>query len=551
MSFCKVCGTENNGSNKFCKNCGEVIPKSSSRKSVESGLREEVRRLEEEIRILKEEHRALEEKKELEAKQEKKKSKKEKVILEESLEKIKVEIKEELASEIKDDIKEELVSEIKDDIKEEVSVDIKSDVSKVVKNELKKEISNDIKENALSDIKEEVSDEIKREVRAEVRSELNETMDLRELTRTINKENKKSSSSFLLFLMILVVAIGYFYFAYMFGPKNTVNKYLDALIANDYDLIYEYLDVSGDSTFINKNKHTELLKFNESVNGYLDDYEIKDVVYSKDKKTAIVKVKATYFKEKVKHENNLTIEVSRDKERKYFVFNTWSIKDNSGIGIDVIDNYTIVVPEDSKVFFDGIELGAKYLEVDNNELVDTYSLPKVFSKNTELKVVLLNGSEIIKNVVPSFFYDEYYVSIDGEDLGSDKEVIGDTIVEYMMFIMNSAFKGSDFASLKDIVSETEDVVEFNNLYNSYLDNIDIDESKFSNFDVTNLLIQNISFNHSYYYVVDIRIDYTWKSSLNNIYTNKSDFGFYTVYLKYEDGEYKLIKIDTLPNVFVN
>jgi len=545
VSFCKVCGTENESTNKFCKKCGEVIKK-SSKKSVESGLREEVRRLEEEIRILKEEHRALEEKKALEEKQDKRKTKKEKIILEESLEKIKDEIKEELSLEFKDDIKEEIREEVSGEIK-----GIKNDVSKNVKVELQKEISKDIKENALADIKDEVSDEIKREVRAEVRSELNETIDLRDITRAINQENKKTSSSFLLFLMIVAVAVAYFYFAHMYGPKNTVKEYMDALMANNYDVIYNYIDTGEDSTFVNKDKHTELLKNNESINGYLNDYEIEDVIYSKDNKTAMVKVKAIYFKEKVKYENNLTIELSRDKERKYYIFNTWSIKDNSGIGIDVIDNYTIIVPEDSKVYFDGIELGSKYMEVDNNELVDTYSLPKVFSKNTELKVILLNGTEIIKNVVPSFFYDKYYVSIDDDDLGDDKVLISDTIVEYLMFIMNSAFKGNDFAKLNSIISDTEDVVEFNNLYNNFLDNLDLEESKFSNFDITNLVVQNIDFNHSYYYVVDIRIDYTWKCSLNNIFTNKSDFGFYTVTLKYEGGEYKLIKIDTLPNVFVN
>lgn len=588
MSFCKSCGTKNNSSNKFCKNCGEIL--NGSKGSTERGLRKEVKRLEEEIKRLKEE-KANEEVLAIEKeKQSKKKAKKENVILEEKLEKIKeeitVDIKEEVANEVTpaikseiskklkndlkkeftielkqetiDEIKEEFSSkfiedikrEIKDDVSSEVSNEVKSEISKKVKNDIKKEITNEIKDDALTDIKDDVVDEIKKEVRNEVKNELSQTMELIGLSDAIKTKRKSSSSPLLLLLMIIVVAFGYFYFSYMFGPKHVASEYLDALEDNDFVSLYEYDESFDKNGFISEKMYMEYLKEKVDESGRLIDYEINSVDYSSDGKSVIVRAVVTYLKDNKEERSDFEIILYRGEKKKFVIFDTWYIKDNSTLGIKIIEDYKIYVPSGSLVTYDKVELNEKYLEKESDDLIDVYRLDVVLEDTVDLRVVLPSGIEVVKEIKPSKYYNEYRLIITDEDLAKSEKDLDGIISNSLEEIVNNAFAKENLDCL-EWIDDSKDYESFSKKYELFLNKIDSLDLSFSDFEITNVEIDDIEFNNVYQYIIELKLEYSWKSNFLDEEISKNDFGFYIVYLNYEDGNYKFVDINKLPNVFVN
>lgn len=569
--YCSKCGTQNKEGNKFCKSCGEPIKaKDLKKEAVGESEKENVEKeiikdnslnskKTERVSYKKETSEKIKNKKDKSEENSKKvKEVKESDIKEKLLEDTKDEIAREIKDELKEELKEEISKEIKDEVSEEIKLEVSKELIDEVSDELKEEVSKEIKDEVSDAIKEEVKDEIskevkedvtediKSEVRVEVRNELSETM---ELVGLKPKNTKKSSSPLLIFLMVLALVVGYLYFGYITSPKYIAKEYIESLIDKDYKKIYNSVSISGDTTFINEYYYIELLKENVEKNGSIVDYEIEDVIYSDDRNTSIVSVKVIYETSSGTNEVSMEINFSKGEEKQYYIFDTWNMVNQDQIGISIIENYKIYVPSGSIVTFNDIKLENKYLENTDDEKTDIYKLPQVFEKEVDLKIVLPGDIEVSKKITPSKYYNEYRLAIDENDIDKEElEEFKDEIKDALEEIMDGVQAKKSFDDIKDDFSKENDLSDLEELYDKYINRLNRYNLNLVDFEINNIYLSKIRFNHLYHFVVDVKIEFEWKDSLDG--KEKTDFGFYTFYLNYESDSYKLVDVDQLPNIFL-
>ena len=70
--------------------------------------------------------------------------------------------------------------------------------------------------------------------------------------------------------IIIVLLFGYNLTSERLSPKGVAKDYVKALINNDIDALYGYLNLDGDKTFTSKKKFKELL----FINTYYDIFHI-------------------------------------------------------------------------------------------------------------------------------------------------------------------------------------------------------------------------------------------------------------------------------------
>lgn len=514
MVYCSKCGTQNKEGNKFCKSCGEPIKAGDLKKEDVAELEKE--NVEKEIikdnSVNSKKTERVGYKKEFSKKIKNKKGKSE-----ENSKKVKE------AKEVKEsDIKENLLKDTKD------------------------EFVREIKDELMEEGKKDVIEDIKSEVRVEVRNKLSEPMELVDLKP---KNTKKSSSLLLIFFMVLVLVVGYLYFGYITGPRYIAKEYIESLIDKDYKKIYNSVSISGDTTFINEDYYIELLKENVEKNGLIVDYEIENIIYSDDRNTSIVSVKVIYETSSGTNEVSMEINFSKAEEKQYYIFDTWNMVNQVQIGISIIENYKIYVPSGAIVTFNDIKLENKYLENTNDEKTDIYKLPQVFEKKVDLKIVLPGGMEISKKITPSKYYNEYRLVIGENDVDKDQlEEFKDGIKDALEEIMNGVQDKKNFDDIKEDFSKENDLSDLEELYDKYINRLNKYNLNLVDFEINNICLSKIRFNHLYHFVVDAKIEFEWKSSLDG--KEKTDFGFYTFYLNYESDSYKLVDVDQLPNIFL-
>ena len=101
--------------------------------------------------------------------------------------------------------------------------------------------------------------------------------------------SKKKKAIIITVVVLVVVVIGsYWFLSKRFGPEGVATEYLEAMISNDADRIYNALNLSGDTTFTTKEAFKKI--FDSLHNGYDDvvNYKVIDVEYNEGKLTANV-----------------------------------------------------------------------------------------------------------------------------------------------------------------------------------------------------------------------------------------------------------------------
>lgn len=565
MIYCKKCGTQNKKENKFCKSCGLEIKVVKHDEEVVVPLKKK--------KVNKKEKDKLDKVKKVEKPNKVEVSKKSVSSLpidgikEDLSRELKkeisnevAEIKEEISLDIKEELKEtvereveEATNEIKDDIEKEVDVatnEIKETVDKEVReatNEIKGELAIQIKSDVVEDLKEEVVKDLRDEIKEEVRNELSYTMEITGLSNATKK--KKSSSPILLFLMIVVLAIGYFYFAYMYGPKHLAKVYMNNLISGDYDYIYDSVSISGDTTFVNKDAYLDLIKNNALKIGKISDFEIEDVVYSDDRSFAVVDVEVLYENESGKYEKDMRIEFSRNEKRKYFIFETWTMISQNHSGVNLIEDYKIYVPKHSKVKFNNISVDDKYIKNFDDVNIDMYVLPQVFEEEVVLSVTIPNGMEVLRNIKPSEYYRDYKLEINKNDFNLEEiNSIKKSISSSIETIMSALISDKSFDSIRSTFASESNIDGLNDLYDKYRKLLKIDNIMYSDFLSDDVVILDIEYNHLYNYIVNVRVDYSWNYLLDMSSNRRNEFAYYTIELKYEDSSYNIASINDLPNI---
>lgn len=374
-----------------------------------------------------------------------------------------------------------------------------------------------------------------------------------------NKPNKvnikmtKKTKTICLVVGIIIAAIVAFVvvFSNLTNPKTVAKDYIKAVVEQDGNKLYKYLDVSGDTTFASKEVFAKILKENKE-EGNVDNYKITDVTYSSSKLQATVNFKYTIKGSSLERSSSVTL--TKQKDKKYLFFDNWKV---NGTEVSTVKDFTLKVLKGSEVYYGGVKVSDKYKDTKSSTSnYDTYVLPVVFAYETKITAKLPSGLEIEDEVTPSKYYSSYTVKFSSDNI-SDKEkdkiaTFGENTINkiYENAIANKAFN--------DIKSDYEhkgiDLSSLEKNYTSLTKSLSSSSSKLTSFKVTDIELYYTDLNSDGYLEVEFKVDYEYETKYTSFSgeekTNSDDsYAYMTLILTQDKGTYYLVDTKYLKTYF--
>ena len=345
----------------------------------------------------------------------------------------------------------------------------------------------------------------------------------------------KQKKLYIAIAIVLVILFGgYKYLENETSPKKVVENYLKAVNSNNYKKLYKYSNYDGDKTFISQKQFVELMK-EENKDSKAGNYVVGEVRYENGNLNAVVTVNTTEQKQ-------MNVKLEKSINKKYFIFDNWTITDASAFGIKTVSNYKIKVPEGTVISYSGIKVKDKYIVKDkkNKESkIVVYELPQVFAAKTNV-VFTYSTSKIKKELSPTTYNNSYTADFDEEDINKDdtKKII-DKSKEVIKELMNGIKDEKEFKDLKISKGLDETTEE---TYNNKLKAYSRYSRKLEAFEITDQEIKDINCSDGY---LKTRISLTYNYSTNQV-KDKSASSTVYVFLSYNGKDFEVNKITTLP-----
>ena len=242
------------------------------------------------------------------------------------------------------------------------------------------------------------------------------------LPKTPRKPMKKKTIVIISIVSALVVilVVGGIVLSSNFKPSKIAVNYFVALMNNDTDKIYDYINVP-DSEFTTKKMFTEVV---DTEKEDLLNYKIVSEEKSTDGLSAQVKI--SYTLEGDKTPLTTTIYLVKDKKNKLLIFDNWKISDGSSL---VEEDYDITVYKGATVKLEGVEVPEKYKEESISQRYDTYVIPAIFKGEYDAEVTLKNGLKT-KSVLDTTGYDSSLTDFElseNDEVTREQRIIAKTI----------------------------------------------------------------------------------------------------------------------------
>lgn len=213
---------------------------------------------------------------------------------------------------------------------------------------------------------------------------------------------KKHKIPIIVILVLCVLAVGgFFTLSYLTEPDRVVEKYVDNLITENWDKVYETMSFEEDD-FINKNSFSVYASDNFADYSKIQDYNVKEIksnsfevavdsdtgkkVRSEANDDALIKeYNVEYVLKGSSSVQTFSVTLVKQKEKFLFLFPTYKISTD-----DMVQEFTIYVLPDSTIYFDDLELNESCEEFvgqteqyegysDTKVSYDTYEIPAVFN----------------------------------------------------------------------------------------------------------------------------------------------------------------------------
>lgn len=341
------------------------------------------------------------------------------------------------------------------------------------------------------------------------------------LTKLGKSIYKNRITIFMILIVLIFITFIFNLISYLFGPEYIAKKYMNSLAKNNYNEIYELLDVD-ESSIVNK----EILKEKmETIN--IDAYKLDSVnIYGNE---ALI----TFKYEDNREINYVSVLLRNSMVKKYFFFDNWKI-----MSFKVATNINIKVPKNSKVTLDNIDIKEfKKSEED----YDIYEINEMFVGTYNINIELENGLKVEDKI--DIKSNETY-SIGNIDLEDDvksnlqEQLLNSLNTLYSNAINNVEYKNTGLTNLKDEYQYLKNALQNKNytLTNISFSDIDVNKVTFdTNLEVTFTLNCNYTVN---YVSNDETKTYNGKGST----TIKANFNV-------TDSTYTLDSISNLPISF--
>ena len=351
----------------------------------------------------------------------------------------------------------------------------------------------------------------------------------------VKKPMSKKNKLCLIILVAVLVVIGILYKvgSDLTNPKTIAKNYIQAVIDNDADALYKYLDIDGDTTFVNKKIFKEIMKENETETDVIN-YKIVDVDYEKGGLSATVEFKYTVKNQSTERSDRINL--VKEKGKKYLIFDNWKVSLDINDSA-IVKDYELEVIKGSTVEFYGIKLTDKYLDKKkSDDDSDVYVLPQVFNIGTNIKVSLPNGMSFEDTVTPSSYNSSYRFDIDEDNLSeAEKTKIEDAAKKSLTTLYSNAISKKSFSEIKsNFESNGIDLSKLENDYNEFVSDLSDASSKLTSIEFTKFSIYDVQINDNNYIEVefDIRYNYSvqYESWDDELKTNNSSSYSYIILL---------------------
>ena len=359
------------------------------------------------------------------------------------------------------------------------------------------------------------------------------------LPKTPRKPMKKKTIVIISIVSALVVilVVGGIVLSSNFKPSKIAVNYFVALMNNDTDKIYDYINVP-DSEFTTKKMFTEVV---DTEKEDLLNYKIVSEEKSTDGLSAQVKI--SYTLEGDKTPLTTTIYLVKDKKNKLLIFDNWKISDGSSL---VEEDYDITVYKGATVKLEGVEVPEKYKEESISQRYDTYVIPAIFKGEYDAEVTLKNGLKT-KSVLDTTGYDSSLTDFELSE--NEEKELTSSIKDYVSKLYKAALEGKSFDDIKkDYEYKGSDLDELEKAYRSFASSIK--NSGLTKYSLKDVEISRYSINtEGYLYVtVNTEYDYTVKSYFSDETVDNDDEDTAYLTFDYSDG-FKLVDMTGLATYF--
>ena len=362
--------------------------------------------------------------------------------------------------------------------------------------------------------------------------------------KTERKPMSKKKKAIIITVVVLVVAVigSYWFLSKRFGPEGVATEYLEAMISNDADRIYNAINLSGDTTFTTKEAFEKI--FDSLHNGYDDvvNYKVIDVEYNEGKLTANVEFQIA---SEGSEEDTITIRVIKNSQKKFLIFDSWQVSNVSNSLL--VKDYQITVPKNSTVTVNDIALESKYLNNDKStEELDVYVIPQIFVGTTTIKTVLPCGIEETSEQNISSYNTSYKADVSLESLTDEMETtLEEQVKKDLTTLYANIIAKKDWNSIKESYNYANADLknleqEYEDLYEELVTDNDV---TLKAFEVTDVNITDVSLNDNQ---LEISAKFTYKytvdyQNFNNETKTKEGNSSYTTSISYDyvDNAYKI------------
>lgn len=342
----------------------------------------------------------------------------------------------------------------------------------------------------------------------------------------------------LLFIIIVFGIIGvgiYFGLKYVYGPRKTVENYMEAIIDKDYDKIVDYALGDEDTTFIDEEEVEKQIKENLEEQEEIDSYKITKIKYKEDSLKVTAKVAVMYKNLKT---SDIEIELINRGSKNIFK-NNWKVISDDLIDINLEKNYNLAVPKGTTLTFNKIKVKKKYLLKDNKKYpgLDVYQLPVVLSGDHKITLII-NNEEVDKKIdTEQLVKLNDIVQITKDDLSDDSidELTG-RVENSLTSIMNDLTKTEQIVITSDY-SEYVNQEHLQELFEDKRNKLLKDEKDLTDFKITNTLLSNVSVDKKGI-VLRYLFTYEYKTDKKHVFAN-----YIKVYL---DSDLKIMDMNRLP-----
>lgn len=359
------------------------------------------------------------------------------------------------------------------------------------------------------------------------------------LPKQPRKPMKKRTKIIIIVVAVLAVVLigGGIILSSNYTPSKVATGYFTALMNNDTNKLYNYIDVP-ENEFTTKKIFTEV---NDNEEEDLVNYQVVSEEISTDGLSAQVKI--SYTVEGRQTPLTKTIYLVKDKNNKMLIFDNWKISEGSSL---VEEDYEITVFKDATLKLEGVEVDKKYKDDSSSDRYDTYVIPALFKGEYDAEVTLKNGLTTESKIDVS----GYSSSINTFELSDKNEkALEESIKENVNKIYKSAIEKKAFSDIKgDFEYKDSDLDDLEDAYTSLARSVQ--NNDLTAYDVTDIEVDRLSVTEDGYLYVTVSLDYKYSVKeyfSEDIVSNSDDDTAYLTF-DYNDG-FKLVDFTSLSTYF--